>query len=73
MELAYAQSAVSTPSDFGFPTTCIQSEATPNTEMIVIADVDLSTLEELHEYGSVQNLKDRRTDLYNITFNGKKI
>ena len=73
MELAYAQSAVFTPSDFGFPTTCIQSEATPNTEMIVIADVDLSTLEELHEYGSVQNLKDRRTDLYNITFNGKKI
>jgi predicted amidohydrolase/GNAT superfamily N-acetyltransferase len=73
MELAYAQSAVFTPSDFGFPTNCIQSEATPNAEMIVIADVDLSTLEELHEYGSVQNLKDRRTDLYNITFNGKKI
>jgi predicted amidohydrolase/GNAT superfamily N-acetyltransferase len=73
MELAYAQSAVFTPSDFAFPTNCIQSEATPNAEMIVIADVDLSTLEELHEYGSVQNLKDRRTDLYNITFNGKKI
>ena len=73
MELSYAQSAVFTPSDFGFPTNCIQSEATPNAEMIVIADVDLSTLGELHEYGSVQNLKDRRTDLYNITFNGKKI
>ena len=41
--------------------------------MIVIADVDLSLLDELHEYGSVQNLKDRRTDLYNITFNGKKV
>ena len=73
MELSYAQSAVFTPSDFAFPTNCIQSEATPNAEMIVIADVDLSTLDELHEYGSVQNLKDRRTDLYNITFNGKKI
>ena len=41
--------------------------------MIVIADVDLSVLNELHEYGSVQNLKDRRTDLYGIMFNGKKV
>jgi predicted amidohydrolase len=73
MGISYAQSAVFTPSDFGFPTNGIQSEATPNSEMIVIADVDLSSLDELHEYGSVQNLKDRRTDLYGITFNGKKI
>jgi predicted amidohydrolase/GNAT superfamily N-acetyltransferase len=73
MGISYAQSAVFTPSDFGFPTNGIQSEATPNSEMIVIADVDLSLLDELHEYGSVQNLKDRRTDLYNITFNGKKV
>ncbi|RFZ95500.1 GNAT family N-acetyltransferase [Mucilaginibacter conchicola] len=73
MDISYAQSAVFTPSDFGFPTNGIQSEATPNSEMIVIADVDLSILGELHEYGSVQNLKDRRTDLYGITFNGKKV
>jgi predicted amidohydrolase/ribosomal protein S18 acetylase RimI-like enzyme len=73
MEISYAQSAVYTPSDFGFPNNGIQSEATPNTEMIIIADVDLSLLDKLHEYGSVQNLKDRRTDLYNITYNGKKI
>lgn len=73
MGISYAQSAVFTPSDFGFPTNGIQSEATPNTEMIVIADVDLSLLDELHEYGSVQNIKDRRTDLYNITFNGKRV
>jgi predicted amidohydrolase/GNAT superfamily N-acetyltransferase len=73
MDISYAQSAVFTPSDFGFPMNGIQSEATPNAEMIVIADVDLSLLNELHEYGSVQNLKDRRTDLYNITLNGKKV
>ncbi|MGV8879667.1 MAG: nitrilase-related carbon-nitrogen hydrolase [Sphingobacteriaceae bacterium] len=73
MEISYAQSAIYTPSDFGFPTNGIQSEATPNTEMIVIADVDLSLLDKLHQYGSVQNLKDRRIDLYNITYNGKKI
>lgn|GEM_PF-3104136 len=34
--------------------------------MILIADVDLKLLDELHEYGSVRNLKDRRSDLYNI-------
>lgn len=73
MEISYAQSAIYTPSDFGFPTNGIQSEATPNAEMIVIADVDLSLLDKLHHYGSVQNLKDRRTDLYNITYNGKTI
>jgi predicted amidohydrolase/GNAT superfamily N-acetyltransferase len=73
MDISYAQSAVFTPSDFGFPVTGIQSEATPNNEMIVIADVDLSLLGELHEYGSVQNLKDRRSDLYSISYNGKKI
>jgi predicted amidohydrolase/GNAT superfamily N-acetyltransferase len=73
MDISYAQSAVFTPSDFGFPVTGIQSEATPNNEMIVIADVDLSLLDELHEYGSVQNLKDRRADLYAISYNGKKI
>lgn len=73
MDISYAQSAVYTPSDFGFPTNGIQSEATPNTEMIVIADVDLSLLSELHEYGSVQNIKDRRADIYAISYNGKKI
>jgi predicted amidohydrolase/GNAT superfamily N-acetyltransferase len=70
MDLQFAQSAVFTPSDFAFPLNCIKAEATPNTEMIVVSDVDLSMLNELHEYGSVQNLKDRRHDLYKIHFNG---
>ncbi len=66
MDLQYAQSAVLTPSDFAFPINGIKAEATPNTEMIVVSDVDLSLLQELHEYGSVQNLKDRRKDLYRL-------
>lgn len=70
MDLQFAQSAVFTPSDFAFPLNCIKAEASPNTEMIVVSDVDLSLLNELHEYGSVRNLKDRRHDLYKITFNG---
>ena len=36
--------------------------------MIVVSDVDLSLLTELHDYGSVQTLKDRRLDLYNLSF-----
>ena len=66
MDIQYAQSAVFTPSDFSFPTNGIKSEATPNTEMTLIVDVDLDLLKGLHNYGSVRNLKDRRTDLYEL-------
>lgn len=67
MDIQYAQSMVFTPCDFAFPTNGIKSEATPNTEMILIADVDIDLLRELHKYGSVKNLKDRRKDLYQLT------
>ena len=66
MDIQYSQAAVFTPSDFAFPSNCIKSEATANTEMILIAEVDLSLLHELHSYGSVRNLKDRRTDFYEL-------
>lgn len=66
MDIQYAQSAVFTPSDFAFPTNGIKAEATANTEMLVLADVDLYLLKELHEYGTVKNLKDRRQDLYKV-------
>jgi predicted amidohydrolase/GNAT superfamily N-acetyltransferase len=66
MDINYAKSAIFTPSDFAFPTDGVKAEATPNTEMTVIADVDLELLKELHTYGSVRNLKDRRSDLYKV-------
>jgi predicted amidohydrolase len=66
MDIQYAQSAIFTPSDFAFPSNSIKAEATPNTEMTLIADVDLELLKELHEHGSVRVLKDRRTDLYEV-------
>jgi predicted amidohydrolase len=72
MDIQYAQSAVLTPSDFSFPTNTIKAEATPNTEMVLLADVDLDLLKELHERGSVQNLKDRRHDLYGVMYKGPK-
>ena len=67
MDIQFAQSAVYTPCDFAFPTNGVKAEATPNTEMILICDVDLSLLRELHNYGSVTNLKDRRLDVYQVT------
>jgi predicted amidohydrolase/ribosomal protein S18 acetylase RimI-like enzyme len=66
MDIQYAQSAVFSPSDFAFPTNAVVAEATPNTEMILVADVDLDLLKELHTQGSVRNLKDRRTDLFSL-------
>lgn len=66
MDIQYAQSMVFTPCDFQFPTNGIKSEATPNTEMILIADVNLDLLRELHNFGSVRNLKDRRKDLFSL-------
>lgn len=66
MDIQYAQTAVFTPSDFAFPSNGIKAEATPNTEMTLIVDVDLDLLKKLHEHGSVRILKDRRHDLYQI-------
>jgi predicted amidohydrolase len=64
MDIQFAQSMVFTPCDFPFPTNGIKAEAMPNTEMILIADVDL--LRELNEFGAVRNLKDRRKDIFNL-------
>ncbi|MBC6993963.1 bifunctional GNAT family N-acetyltransferase/carbon-nitrogen hydrolase family protein [Neolewinella lacunae] len=66
MDIQYAQSMVFTPCDFAFPSNGIKAEATPNTEMILVADVDLDLLKELHHHGSVHNLRDRRTDVYRL-------
>ncbi|WP_323787022.1 bifunctional GNAT family N-acetyltransferase/carbon-nitrogen hydrolase family protein [Psychroserpens sp.] len=66
MDIQYAQSAVFTPCDFSFPSSGIKAEATTNTEMILVADVDLGLLRELHSFGAVKNLKDRRKDVYNV-------
>jgi predicted amidohydrolase/GNAT superfamily N-acetyltransferase len=66
MDIQYAQSMVFTPCDFAFPANGIKAEATPNTEMILVADVELTLLRELNKYGSVRNLNDRRRDIYEL-------
>ena len=66
MDIQYGQAAVFTPSDFPFPSNAIKGEATPNTETTLIVDVDLNLLKELHHYGAVRTISDRRTDLYDV-------
>jgi predicted amidohydrolase len=71
MDIQYAQSMVFTPCDFSFPANGIKAEATTNTEMILIADVDIDLLRELNQFGSVRNLKDRRLDLFDLKLKNK--
>lgn len=66
MDIQYGQATVFTPSDFAFPSNAIKGEATPNTEMTIIVDVDLNLLKELHYNGAVKTLTDRRQDLYDV-------
>ncbi len=66
MDIQFAQSMVFTPCDFAFPANGIKAEATTNTEMILIADVDIDLLRELNQFGSVRNLRDRRKDLFEL-------
>jgi predicted amidohydrolase/GNAT superfamily N-acetyltransferase len=66
MDIQYAQSMVFTPCDFAFPSNGIKAETTPNTEMILVVDVDINLLMELHQFGSVRNLKDRRKDIFEL-------
>lgn len=73
MDIQFAQSMVFTPCDFSFPTNGIKAEATPNTEMILISDVDIDLLRELNRFGSVRNLKDRRKDIYTIVKNNRNL
>ncbi len=68
MDIQYSQSAVFTPSDFAFPHDAIAAEATPNTEMTLMVDLDLDLLKELREKGSVRNLQSRRKELYQVVW-----
>ena len=34
--------------------------------MILVADVNIDLLRELHNFGAVKNLKDRRKDFYTL-------
>ncbi|MGZ5013023.1 MAG: GNAT family N-acetyltransferase [Methylobacter sp.] len=66
MDIQYAQAAIFSPSDFSFPHDAILAEATPNTEMTLIADVNLDLLKQVRTRGDARNLANRRQDLYRL-------
>jgi predicted amidohydrolase len=65
-DIQYSQAAVFSPADFAFPHDAVVAESTPNTEMMLIVDLDLNKLKELRNAGSVRNSNDRRRDLYKL-------
>ncbi|MCB9306445.1 MAG: bifunctional GNAT family N-acetyltransferase/carbon-nitrogen hydrolase family protein [Lewinellaceae bacterium] len=72
MDLQYSQSAVLTPCDFAFPYDGVKAVATPNTEMVLVADLDMELLTDLHYNGAVRNLLDRRKDFYQLAITKPK-
>ncbi|HOB14650.1 MAG TPA: GNAT family N-acetyltransferase [Novosphingobium sp.] len=66
MDIHYAESAILTPSDFPFARDGVAADTAPNTETIAIADLSLDDLLTSRQSGAVQNLKDRRFDLYRV-------
>ena len=66
MDVHYAESAILTPSDFAFARDGVAADTAPNTETIAIADLSLDDLQTSRQSGAVQNLKDRRFDLYRV-------
>lgn len=67
----YGQSAIFSPSDFGFPHDAIINEATANVETVLVADLEPDKLAHVRKQGSVRNAGDRRHDLYAVKWLGK--
>lgn len=67
-DIQYAQSCIITPCDFPFAPEGIAADTTPNAEQVAFADLRLDDLVQARASGTVQNLKDRRHDLYTTTW-----
>lgn len=71
MDIHYAESAILTPCDFPFPLDGVAATSAANTEMIVFADLRLEDLMLSRNSGAVNNLNDRRFDLYKVDWKSK--
>lgn len=71
VDIQYAQSCILTPCDFPFARDGVAADTSPNVEMVAIADLRTDILQEARANGAVQNLKDRRHDLYSVVWNKK--
>jgi predicted amidohydrolase/GNAT superfamily N-acetyltransferase len=72
MDVHYAESGIFTPCDFMFARDGIAAIADSNTESVIFADLRIDQLVVGRNSGSVQNLKDRRFDLYRVEWEPKK-
>jgi predicted amidohydrolase/GNAT superfamily N-acetyltransferase len=72
MDIHYAQSCILTPCDFPFARDGIAADTTPNVEMVAFADLSLRALRAARHNGTVRNLRDRRHDLYNVTWRAQR-
>ena len=68
MDIQYAQSCILTPCDFPFARDGIAADTTPNVETVAFADLRLDDLSKARDDGTVQNLKDRRHDMYGVVW-----
>lgn len=68
-----AQSGVYTPSDVTFARDGIAALASENVEQILVQDVDLDAARRHMRSGTVKNLADRRTDLFQVHFKGRLV
>jgi predicted amidohydrolase/ribosomal protein S18 acetylase RimI-like enzyme len=68
MDIHYAQSCILTPCDFPFARDGVAADTTPNVEMVAFADLSLRALRGARHSGTVRNLRDRRHDLYSVTW-----
>ncbi len=68
MDIQYAQSCILTPCDFPFARDGIAADTSPNVEAVAFADLRLETLTMARNSGTVRNLKDRRFDLYSVSW-----
>lgn len=72
MDIHYAQSCIISPCDFNFARDGIVADTTPNVETVSIADIRIQDLFEARSIGTVQNLRDRRHDLYQLVWHKDK-
>jgi len=72
MDIQYAQSCILTPCDFPFARDGIAADTTPNVETVAFADLRLDALRGARYQGTVQNLKNRRHDLYSVVWHKKE-
>lgn len=73
MDVHYAESGIYTPCDFPFARDGIAALADTNTETIIFADLRLDQVTISRNSGTVQNLKDRRFDLYRVEWEPKSV